>query len=111
MVAYLESIGNQTTDPNPPIAVDDFAITSENAPVSIPVLNNDSDPDGDVISLSDFTSITGSGGTLSINNGELVYTPAFGFAGTGSVSCWKTCLLERSSLPGVLEMKAGASLL
>lgn len=37
--------------PDPPEAVEDFAITTKNAPVLIDVLANDTDPDGDTVQL------------------------------------------------------------
>ena len=77
-----------------PLAVDDVATTTtENIPVSIAVLENDSDPDGDAIEIVDFSATTGNGGTIvRDNNGtpndasddSLLYTPANGFTGTDS---------------------------
>lgn len=59
---------------NPPVTVNDGASTSEDAPVTIDVLTNDSDPDGDpinVVSVSD-----GAKGTV-VNNGDgtITYSP------------------------------------
>lgn len=51
----------------PPIANPDSATTLVNTPVSIPVLANDSDPDGDSFSLTDFTQ--GEQGSVSLNTG------------------------------------------
>ena len=44
------SAGDSNT---PPVAVDDVATTPENQPVSVVVLANDSDPDGDVFHILD----------------------------------------------------------
>jgi hypothetical protein len=71
-----------TLPPNhPPSAVPDAATTTKNKSVSIAVLANDSDPDGDPL---DVTSVTQPGhGTASINTDNTVkYTPASGFRGT-----------------------------
>jgi len=73
----------QVTQPNqPPIAIDDFASTTDGTAVSIFVLNNDFDLDGDLLSITGFTTSTVSGGTLSISGNSLVYQPQFGFIGT-----------------------------
>ena len=74
---------------NPPHAVDDFATTTEGHKVGIRVLENDSDPDGDVINLKSFTQA--SNGVVRRNNNwtvgdrsddRLVYHPHEGFTGT-----------------------------
>ena len=56
----------------PPVGVDDAAVTTSGNPVTIPVLSNDSDPDGDVISVLSVTQ--GSKGTAVIQGGQVVYT-------------------------------------
>ena len=74
---------------NPPVAVDDFATTSEGVKVGIRVLDNDSDPDGDTINLKSFTQAS-NGIVRRNNNGtigdrsddRLVYHPDAGFSGT-----------------------------
>ena len=58
----------------PPVGVDDAAVTTSGNPVTIPVLINDSDPDGDVISVVSVTQ--GSRGTAVIQGGQVVYTAA-----------------------------------
>ncbi|MGK7897958.1 MAG: Ig-like domain-containing protein, partial [Xenococcus sp. (in: cyanobacteria)] len=74
---------------NPPDAVDDLAITTEGQKVGIRVLDNDSDPDGDVFNLKSFTQA--SNGVVKRNNSwtvgdrsddRLVYHPNEGFTGT-----------------------------
>ena len=66
----------------PPIAVDDTAVTEEGTPVIIPVLENDIDGDGDPISITRVA--TPRSGTASISNGLVRYTPDAGFAGNDS---------------------------
>jgi large repetitive protein len=69
-----------TPVPEPPIAVDDFSPTLENTPVIIPVLNNDSDPDGDPLTVT--AVVTTGNGTAVINpNYTVTYTPALNFEG------------------------------
>jgi len=72
-----------TVGPNdPPEANPDAATTTQNSPVAIAVLSNDSDPDGDPISISNFAVFTAAGGSVSIDDNQLVYTPAAEFTGT-----------------------------
>ncbi|MGK7901815.1 MAG: Ig-like domain-containing protein, partial [Hormoscilla sp.] len=72
------------TTNQPPIAIDDFAETTEGTAVSISVLDNDFDPEGNLLSITGFTTSTVSGGTLSISGNSLVYQSQFGFIGTES---------------------------
>ncbi len=65
----------------PPQAVDDFAFTNQGSAVSISVLDNDFDPDGEALSIVDFTTLTDNAGTVAQSGGSLIYTPAFGFVG------------------------------
>ncbi|MEM7800077.1 MAG: tandem-95 repeat protein, partial [Chloroflexota bacterium] len=74
-----------TVDPvnDPPVAVNDGETTSEETPITIDVLTNDSDVDtGDVITLDSASSPTSEGGTAIINAGQIDYTPALNFNGT-----------------------------
>lgn len=64
---------------NAPVAANDSASTAANTTVNINVLNNDSDPDGDNLTV---TSVSGVNGTAIINNGTIGFTPATGFSGT-----------------------------
>ncbi|RIK36278.1 MAG: hypothetical protein DCC55_27780 [Chloroflexi bacterium] len=63
-----------------PTAVNDTATTPAGVAVTIDVLANDSDPDGDALVIT----IDGppSHGTATVNNGKVVYTPQAGFTGT-----------------------------
>lgn len=64
-----------------PVAGDDAASTEKNTPVDIAVLTNDSDVDGDTLSVSGTTAP--SNGRVSINaDGTVKYTPNSGFSGT-----------------------------
>ena len=68
---------------DPPIAVDDTAITGQGETVLIDVLANDSDPDGDPISLVSATQPAN--GTVQLNDdGTISYTPGADFLGTDS---------------------------
>ncbi|MCB9297817.1 MAG: tandem-95 repeat protein [Lewinellaceae bacterium] len=81
---------------DPPVANDDAATTEQDDPVSVNVLANDSDPDGDPISPptcvgTDASAAmpavcngaTTNGGTVTIlPSGEIYYVPPPGFTGT-----------------------------
>ncbi len=61
-----------------PLAQDDLVNLSSIAPVTIAVLANDSDPDGDALSIVAFSQ--GAKGSVTLNgNGSLTYTPAKSF--------------------------------
>ena len=63
-----------------PVAVDDSASTPASTAVTIDVLANDSDPDGDSLSI---TSISGVSGSTVINaDNSITFTPVSGFSGT-----------------------------
>ena len=79
----------------PPIANDDIAGTASATSLNIPVLANDSDPDGSVITLVSATSPTAAGGTALVNNNgspadptddTVLYSPPAGFAGADTFS-------------------------
>ncbi|MCU7878914.1 MAG: retention module-containing protein [Candidatus Thiodiazotropha sp. (ex Lucinoma borealis)] len=64
-----------------PMAVDDNVGTDEDTPVTVDVLSNDSDPDGDIFSISGVTQ--GMNGTVNIDlvSGNPTYTPNPNFSG------------------------------
>ena len=68
-----------------PVTGADTAATAEDTPVVIDVLANDSDADGDPLTV---TAATASNGTVSIDpvTGALTYTPDAGFSGTDTIS-------------------------
>ncbi|MEC5030863.1 MAG: Ig-like domain-containing protein, partial [Oscillatoria sp. PMC 1051.18] len=80
---------SETDDPNqPPVAGDDTATTDLGIPVNINVLANDSDPDGDPLSLSIINAPDN--GTATVNNNGtptdltddfITYTPTGDFVG------------------------------
>ncbi|HEX2122028.1 MAG TPA: Ig-like domain-containing protein, partial [Thermoanaerobaculia bacterium] len=63
-----------------PEAGDDSASTATDTPVTIDVLANDSDADGDPMTISAVGAP--SNGSASASGGSITYTPAAGFAGT-----------------------------
>ena len=63
-----------------PVAVADSVSLDSAHPVSIPVLKNDSDADGDTLEVNAITEEP-SFGTATINKTNIIYTPAASFAG------------------------------
>ncbi|EJG0984056.1 tandem-95 repeat protein [Vibrio parahaemolyticus] len=68
-----------------PVAKDDTAITDEDTPVTIDVLPNDTDVDGDKLSIES-ASVPKEQGTLEVVNGKLVFTPAENFHGDAEIT-------------------------
>ena len=67
-----------------PIAVNDSAVTAEDFPVTIAVLANDSDPDGDTLSV---TTASAANGSVTINaDGTISYTPNANFNGSDTIT-------------------------
>ena len=67
------------TGNNNPVALDDSVTTNEDTAVAIDVLANDSDPDGDSLSIDTITQPVS--GTAIISGTLVVYTPTPGFTG------------------------------
>jgi hypothetical protein len=70
--------------PHQPTAVGDAATTRAQTPVVIDVLSNDSDPDGDALTLTWVSAATH--GTAAVAGATVSYTPAAGFAGDDTFS-------------------------
>jgi sulfatase modifying factor 1 len=81
-VTNMVPITVQNIPNNPPTAVDDNASTPESVTVTIDVMANDSDPDGDTISLVSLTAPTN--GSAVIVNGQVEYTPPTSYIGADS---------------------------
>ncbi|WP_288940491.1 Hint domain-containing protein [uncultured Roseovarius sp.] len=93
---YTVSDGNGGTDTatvnvtinavnDEPLAQDDTATTDFESDVTIPVLGNDTDVDGDTLSVTDVTDPAN--GSAVINaDGTITYTPDAGFSGEDSFS-------------------------
>jgi len=94
-ITYTISDGNGGTDTghvdvtvNPvnddPVANDDSASTNYMTAVTVDVLANDTDVDGDPLTITDASSADG---TVSFDaNGNITFTPADGFTGDATVS-------------------------
>ena len=69
--------------PDAPIAADDNETTPEDTPLNGDVLLNDSDPDGDNLTVTLPALVSPTSGTLLLNsNGTYTYTPNVNFNGT-----------------------------
>ncbi|MBS9848501.1 tandem-95 repeat protein, partial [Vibrio alginolyticus] len=68
-----------------PVATNDTAITDEDTPVAIDVLPNDTDIDGDKLSIQS-ASVSSDQGTVEIVDGKLVFTPAENFHGDAEIT-------------------------
>ncbi|CAH1594373.1 tandem-95 repeat protein [Vibrio owensii] len=68
-----------------PVANDDSTTTDEDTPVTIDVLPNDSDVDGDTLTIVN-ASVPAEQGTVEIVDGKLVFTPAENFNGDATIS-------------------------
>ena len=68
---------------DPPVAVDDSASTNEDVAVDVAVLANDTDVDGDALSVTGVSGATN--GTATINpNGTVRFAPTANASGSGS---------------------------
>ncbi|EOG7719264.1 tandem-95 repeat protein, partial [Vibrio parahaemolyticus] len=68
-----------------PMAKDDIATTQEDTAVTIDVLPNDTDIDGDTLRI-DSASVPSDQGTVEIVDGKLVFTPAENFNGDAEIT-------------------------
>ncbi|WP_274612045.1 tandem-95 repeat protein, partial [Vibrio diabolicus] len=68
-----------------PVAKDDTAVTDEDTPVTIDVLPNDTDVDGDTLSIQS-ASVPEAQGKVEIVDGKLVFTPAENFHGDAEIT-------------------------
>ncbi|EMB9226794.1 tandem-95 repeat protein, partial [Vibrio alginolyticus] len=68
-----------------PVATNDNAVTDEDTPVTIDVLPNDTDIDGDKLSIES-ASVPETQGTVEIVDGKLVFTPAENFHGDAEIT-------------------------
>ncbi|MBE4200856.1 tandem-95 repeat protein [Vibrio parahaemolyticus] len=76
---------NVTPVNDAPVAKDDIATTQEDTAVTIDVLPNDSDVDGDKLSIES-ASVPKEQGTVEVVNGKLVFTPAENFNGDAEIT-------------------------
>ena len=80
---YTAKVGNPPPPNTPPNALDDSSTAQSGVPVSINVLDNDKDADGDIKTIIDVTQGT-KGGEVKNNTSSVTYTSTPGFVGTDS---------------------------
>ncbi len=68
-----------------PVAVDDSGATATDTELEIPVLDDDTDPDGDTLTVVSATQ-GAHGSTVVTADGTVLYTPSTGYAGPDSFS-------------------------
>ncbi|NNF10470.1 MAG: tandem-95 repeat protein [Acidimicrobiia bacterium] len=68
-------------DNDPPVAKDDTATTDEDVPVTVDVLANDADVDGDVLTVTDVPTPPANGTAVINGDNTITYTPAPDFFG------------------------------
>ena len=71
---------------NLPVAIDDTQVTTSGKPVTVNVLANDSDPNGDSLALKTFDATTSNNGTIRRDGNNLIYTPAANYVGRDTFS-------------------------
>ena len=76
--------------PQPPIANDDSASTEADTPITIPVLDNDTDDNNSLDKESVKVTTLPNNGTTQVIDGEIKYTPNPNFVGTDTFS-YKVC--------------------
>ncbi|MDH3262019.1 MAG: Ig-like domain-containing protein, partial [Acidimicrobiia bacterium] len=69
---------------DPPVANDDLATTDEEVPVTIDVLANDTDPEGDPLSVTQILTDPANGMAVVNGDNTITYTPNPNFTGTDS---------------------------
>ncbi|HCE3035762.1 TPA: tandem-95 repeat protein [Vibrio parahaemolyticus] len=94
-ITYIVTDGDLTDEANvtvtvtpvndSPVAVDDTVSTEEDTAVTIDVLPNDSDVDGDKLSIES-ASVPKEQGTVEVVDGKLVFTPAENFNGDAEIT-------------------------
>ncbi len=94
-ITYIVTDGDLTDEANvtvtvtpvndSPVAVDDTVSTQEDTVVIIDVLPNDSDVDGDKLSIES-ASVPKEQGTVEVVDGKLVFTPAENFNGDAEIT-------------------------
>ena len=80
-VTVTVTANSQTNQP--PVAVNDGASTNPNIPVTVNVLSNDFDPDGNPLTVTG-VSVPTNGTAVNNNDGTITYTPNNGFVGNDS---------------------------
>ncbi len=95
----------------PPVASNDTAVAGVGVPVTVPVLSNDSDPDGDSLTI---VGVSATNGTAVISGTNVVFTPTTNLTGTvlytisdgfgGTNSALVTVTATNTTLPADIQV-------
>lgn len=95
-------------DALPPTAMNDSAVTTESVAVTINVLANDTDPDGDALTITN-VGPAAHGSVVNNGNGTLTYTPAAGYVGfdtfTYTICAPEGCLVSSATAAVGVEVQ------
>ncbi|MFT7578906.1 MAG: Cys-rich repeat protein/VCBS repeat-containing protein [Myxococcota bacterium] len=92
-------------DNGPPVAEDDYFAVDQDTPTDLPVLDNDSDPDGDALVITEVEQPDS--GTVVIGpDGTLTYTPEEGFVGEVSFE-YEVCDADNACDRAVVTLEVG----
>ncbi|MCH7528685.1 MAG: cadherin-like domain-containing protein [Candidatus Marinimicrobia bacterium] len=86
LTLYSRPIHISVVDDQFPVAVNDSAEVLEDSSVTIRVLDNDSDPDGDALMISDVTVPVHGTAVIEPGDTSITYTPATNFFGPDTFS-------------------------
>jgi hypothetical protein len=84
--SFEDTLAQRTANNRPPIAVDDTFGVRPGRTTVLPVLSNDTDPDGDVLTITDVSAVPEEQGSLDLVDGgrAVQFTPAKDATGTVS---------------------------
>ena len=82
VLVYAFATGTSFAVGVPPVAMDDDAMTDEDVPIYIDILANDTDPDGDPLTISSVTSPFN--GAVDCSSGQCFYRPNPDYWGSDS---------------------------
>ena len=80
-VQFTNLVEPATCANNAPFAIDDEASTTTGNSVTVNVIGNDRDPDGDALTVTNVTAAS-HGSTVNNHDGTVTYTPAVSFSGS-----------------------------
>jgi hypothetical protein len=106
--AVTSSVATITVTNALPVVVNDNLSTNEDTPLMFDsifsMINNDTDADGDILALGTFAATSLNGGTVTLNEGIITYTPARDFSGIDSFTYTVTDGWGGTSVSGTLQI-------
>lgn len=89
---------------DPPVAVDDEAEVATAGSVAIDVLANDTDVDGDPLTIVDVGDVLPAGATAVASSGQVIYTPPPDYDGPGSFT-YRAADAASQSVPATVSVE------